>query len=114
MVRLSKRSAQSSIGPGPALGSVVCAGIFWVQFRELVTDIMPEKLFIWTSSPVTMRAGLVIRLAQRYEIVTNEPTRDLIVQQFDGNAFFINGFLQAASERKTALTSFLNCQRLYV
>ena len=57
---------------------------------------------------------LVIRLAQRYEIVTNEPTRDLIVQQFDGNAFFINGFLQAASERKTALTSFLNCQRLYV
>src|SRR2546426_277723 len=57
---------------------------------------------------------LVIRLAKRYEIVTNEPTRDLIVQQFDGNAFFINGFLQAASERKTALTSFLNCQRLYV
>jgi len=57
---------------------------------------------------------LVVGLARRHEIPTNEPTRDLIVQQFDGNAFFINGFLQAASERKTPLTSFLNCQRLYV
>jgi serine/threonine-protein kinase RsbW len=57
---------------------------------------------------------LVIAVARRYEVETNEPTRDLIVQQFDGNAFLISGFVQAASERKTSLTSFLHCQRLYV
>ena len=52
--------------------------------------------------------------ARRYQIETNEPTRDLIVQQMNASPFFINGLIQAARESKTPLTSFLNCQRLYV
>src|SRR5258706_8687274 len=52
--------------------------------------------------------------ARRYQIETNEPTRDLIVQQTNASPFFINGLIQAARDSKTPLTSFLNCQRLYV
>jgi serine/threonine-protein kinase RsbW len=52
--------------------------------------------------------------AGRYHIETNEPTRDLIVQQLNASPFFINALIQAARESKTPLTSFLNCQRLYV
>ena len=57
---------------------------------------------------------LVESTARRHGVESNEPTRDLIVQQLSGNAFFINTFVQAARETKTPLTSFLNCQRLYV
>ncbi len=51
---------------------------------------------------------------RRYQIEINEPTRDLIAQQLNASPFFINGLIQAARESKTPLTSFLNCQRVYV
>jgi serine/threonine-protein kinase RsbW len=57
---------------------------------------------------------LVEILARRHQIDTNEPTRDLIVQQLNASPFFINALILAARESKTPLTSFLNCQRLYV
>lgn len=57
---------------------------------------------------------LVEAVARRYEIDSNEPTRDLIVQQLNASPFFINELFRAARETKTPLTSFLNCQRLYV
>ena len=57
---------------------------------------------------------LIDTLARRYEIETNQPTCDLIVQQLNGSPFFINEFLRAARDTKTLLTSFLSCQRLYV
>ena len=57
---------------------------------------------------------LVEILARRHQVETNEPTRDLIVQQMNGSPFFINALILAARESKTPLTSFLNCQRLYV
>lgn len=57
---------------------------------------------------------LIETLARRYEIQTTEPTRDLIVQQFNAKPFLIHVFLQAAQEKKTQLTSFLPCQQLYV
>ena len=53
-------------------------------------------------------------VARRYEVETNEPTRDLIVQQLNASPFFINQLFKAAREAKTSLTNFLNCQRLYV
>ena len=53
-------------------------------------------------------------LARRYEIQTNEPTRDLIAQQLGSSPFFITQFMQAARDAQASLTSFLNCQRLYV
>ena len=57
---------------------------------------------------------LVETVARRDRIETNEPTRDLIVQQLNGSPLFINNLLQAARETSTPLSSFLNCQRLYV
>ena len=53
-------------------------------------------------------------LARRYQIQTNEATRDLIVQQLGSSPFFIAEFIQAARDAQVSLTSFLNCQRLYV
>jgi serine/threonine-protein kinase RsbW len=53
-------------------------------------------------------------VARRYEIETNEPTRDLIVQQLHASPFFINQLFQAARDARTSLASFLDCQRLYV
>src|SRR5262249_41529309 len=57
---------------------------------------------------------LVEVLCRRYEISSTEPTRYLIVQQFICTPFLIKEFLQAAHAKKTQLTSFLNCQRLWV
>jgi serine/threonine-protein kinase RsbW len=57
---------------------------------------------------------LVEVVARRHEIETNEPTRDLIVQQLNASPLFINELFQAARQAKVSLTSFLNCQRLYV
>ncbi|HYE65815.1 MAG TPA: hypothetical protein VD966_09530, partial [Pyrinomonadaceae bacterium] len=58
--------------------------------------------------------ALVEHAARRQRIAVNEQTRDLIVQQLGGRPFFINALLQAAREKNVELTSFLNCQRLYV
>jgi serine/threonine-protein kinase RsbW len=57
---------------------------------------------------------MVDLLARRYDVETNEPTRDLIVQQLNASPFFIKQLFQAARETKTPLISFLNLQRLYV
>jgi serine/threonine-protein kinase RsbW len=57
---------------------------------------------------------LVERVAQRQQVVTSEAARDLLVQQFAGSPFFINIFLQAAREKRVALNSYLDCERLYV
>lgn len=52
--------------------------------------------------------------AGRMGIESNEPTRDLIVQQLNASPLFISNLIDAAYEMKTPLTSFLDCQRLYV
>ena len=57
---------------------------------------------------------LVEHVAQRQQVVTSEAARDLLVQQFAGSPFFINIFLQAAREKRVALNSYLDCERLYV
>lgn len=57
---------------------------------------------------------LVEHVAQRQHVVTSEAARDLLVQQFAGSPFFINSFLQAAREKRVALNSYLDCERLYV
>src|SRR5689334_25283954 len=58
--------------------------------------------------------SLVEHVAQRQHVVTSEAARDLMVQQFAGSPFFINIFLQAAREKRVALDSYLDCERLYV
>ncbi len=57
---------------------------------------------------------LVEHVARRKEVAINEEARDLLVQQFAGSPFFISTFLQAAREKRTALVSYLDCERLYV
>ncbi|MDX6530837.1 MAG: serine/threonine-protein kinase RsbW [Blastocatellia bacterium] len=57
---------------------------------------------------------LVEMSARRNQVETNEPTRDLIVQQMNASPFFIHSLIRAARDAKTPLTSFVNCQRLYV
>ena len=57
---------------------------------------------------------LVEHVAQRQQVVTSEAARDLLVQQFAGSPFFISTFLQAARERRVALNTYLDCERLYV
>jgi serine/threonine-protein kinase RsbW len=59
-------------------------------------------------------AKLVEHVARRQQVATSEAARDLIVQQFAGSPFFINIFLQAAREKRAALLSYLDCERLYV
>ena len=62
----------------------------------------------------TEAALLVEHVASRQQVATSEAARDLIVQQFAGSPFFINGFLQAAREKRSSLTSYLDCERLYI
>lgn len=57
---------------------------------------------------------LVDHVAERRHVVTSEAARELLVQQFAGSPFFINIFLQAAREKRVALNSYLDCERLYV
>ncbi|HEX8141707.1 MAG TPA: ATP-binding protein [Pyrinomonadaceae bacterium] len=57
---------------------------------------------------------LVERLAEREGLALNDETRDLIVQQLGGKPFYMTSLLQSAREKEVALTTFLNCQQLYV
>jgi len=59
-------------------------------------------------------ALLVEHVARRQHVSISEAARDLMVQQFAGNPFFISIFLQAAREKNVSLTSYLDCERLYV
>jgi serine/threonine-protein kinase RsbW len=57
---------------------------------------------------------LVEYVARRERVELNDSTRDLIVQQLDGSPLFIGALVEAAREKRLALTSFRNSQRLYV
>ena len=57
---------------------------------------------------------LVERLAFTERIDINDETRDLIVQLFDGSPFYITSFMYAARRDNVSLTSFLECQKIYV
>jgi serine/threonine-protein kinase RsbW len=62
----------------------------------------------------TQAALLVEHVARRQHVAISEAARDLLVQQFAGNPFFISIFLQAAREKNASLNSYLDCERLYV
>jgi serine/threonine-protein kinase RsbW len=57
---------------------------------------------------------LVERLAFTQGVTVNDETRDLIVQQFAASPFYLSLFVHAAQREASALTSFLDSQRLYV
>jgi len=58
--------------------------------------------------------SLVENVARRQRLALSEEVSDLLVQQFESSPFFITAFIQAAHEREQSLTSYLNCERLYV
>jgi serine/threonine-protein kinase RsbW len=57
---------------------------------------------------------LVEQVALRQHVEINEETRDLLVQQFESSPCFITALLQAARERNLSLTTYLDCEQLYV
>ena len=57
---------------------------------------------------------LVERLAYARGVALNDETRDLVIQQFVGSPFYISTFMQSARRGGVGLTSFLECQKLYV
>jgi serine/threonine-protein kinase RsbW len=57
---------------------------------------------------------LATNIAERERVRTSDEAIDLIVQQLDASPFFITALIQAARDREIQLSSFLNCQRLYV
>jgi serine/threonine-protein kinase RsbW len=75
-----------------------------------------EKIDILRLEPLGNQEARLLteQVASRQGVSLNDETRDLIVQQFSGSPFFITTLLQAARERNVSLTSFVNCQQLYV
>lgn len=57
---------------------------------------------------------LIEQIAHRQQIALSEEVRDLLVQQFDCSPFFVSAFIQAAHEKRQSLTTYLDCERLYV
>jgi anti-sigma regulatory factor (Ser/Thr protein kinase) len=57
---------------------------------------------------------LVQHIGTRQGVPISDEVRDLLVQQFESSPLFITSFIQSAHERRTSLTSYLACQRLYV
>src|ERR1051326_1554997 len=57
---------------------------------------------------------LLNSMARSARVESNEQTRDLIVQQLRGSPFFLAALTYAAREKPIAVTTFLDCQNLYV
>jgi serine/threonine-protein kinase RsbW len=57
---------------------------------------------------------LIERLAYTERVALNDETRDLVVQLFNGSPFYITSFMYAAHRDNVSLTSFLECQKVYV
>lgn len=57
---------------------------------------------------------LVEQEARRQNVPITEEIRDLIVQQFDRSPFLMTSLLTAAKERKAVLSSYLECEQVYI
>ncbi len=59
-------------------------------------------------------AGLLTeKLAAKYAVEINEPTRDLIVRQFAGNPTFIEFMISAANTQRVKFDSFQRVEQIY-
>lgn len=58
--------------------------------------------------------SLIEHVARRQQLALSEEVRDLLVEQFGSSPLFITAFIQAAHEKNLALTSYLDCEKLYV
>jgi serine/threonine-protein kinase RsbW len=51
---------------------------------------------------------------RRVGVTLNDQTRDLVVQELNGNARFLSSFAHAAADSGVSLNSFRDCQQVYV
>ncbi|HZB47017.1 MAG TPA: ATP-binding protein [Pyrinomonadaceae bacterium] len=58
--------------------------------------------------------ALAEALSRKFALGLNDETRDLIIQQFEGNPYFISSVLQAAHDKGRQVASFGDFQKLYV
>jgi hypothetical protein len=81
--------------------------------QSVTQTLIPSQLF---SSGLSYEDGrsLVEHVARRQRLPLGEEARDLLVQQFERSPFFITAFIRAASENEQSLTSYRDCERLYV
>ncbi|HYX31031.1 MAG TPA: ATP-binding protein [Pyrinomonadaceae bacterium] len=77
-------------------------------------DAGTESILHLDQLPVTDAEKLIEVLARRHGIETNEPTRDLLVQQLQASPKLISGLLASTRERGAMLDSFLAAERMYV
>ncbi len=59
-------------------------------------------------------ARIINSLALRHAVGIDDAPRDLIAQQLNASPVLISAFLESAREKKSTLTSFRACQKLYV
>ncbi len=58
--------------------------------------------------------ALVNSFANRYSLTVSDETEELLVQQLEASPYYITSVLQAAREKRIALDSYFDCERLYV
>lgn len=75
---------------------------------ESVEILRPEKLNDEDTK------ALISNIARRQRVRISDEVIDLLAQQLNASPFFITALIQAARDRSIPLTSFLECQRLYV
>lgn len=94
----------------------------WAGLRRQVLSVVHRVPGSFDNSDIirldrlsdTNARELVEHVARRRQVIINDQTRDLIVQQFDGSPFFITALIRAAHDRKLSLESYRQCQQLYV
>jgi serine/threonine-protein kinase RsbW len=79
------------------------------------TDIMSTSVHLKLERLSTTDAWTVVEhAAQRYGVKLNDQTRELIAQEFTYLPSHITASMHAAAEHGVSLTSFRECQQLYV
>jgi serine/threonine-protein kinase RsbW len=75
-----------------------------------------EQLDVLRLESLTVEEARLLaeQVAHRQQVASTEGTRDLLVQQFECSPFFISAFFHAARDRNISLTTYLNCEQLYV
>jgi serine/threonine-protein kinase RsbW len=81
--------------------------------QEGETKLNDAKILKLSKLSETDAGALVTNLSADSGVSINEQTRDLLIQQFDGNAGLLTFIFEAARDRKTLLDSFQKCQDLY-
>lgn len=74
-----------------------------------------EHLQVMTVPPLAEGSleQLISATASRLGLQVSDSARELMIQQLDGNLFYIRSILAAAADRGTALKSFIEFERLY-